>query len=110
MKRCRIKRGLLSFAILSLTDPALASGVRAGNIAPVMIAPLFSAGALALIVGALVSKDREGGAGCAGGAILVLTIVLSRLLAGFGYIAAVIPQIIVGIAVLVAWRKEASRS
>jgi hypothetical protein len=74
-----------------------------------MIAPLFAAGALALIFGALVSKDREGGAGwLAEGA--VLTIVLSRLLAGFGYIAAVIPQIIVGVAVLVAWRKEASRS
>ena len=105
MRRC-----LLSFAILSLADPALASGVRAGDIAPVMIAPLFSAGALALLVGALISKDREAGAGwLAGGAVLVLTTVLSRLLAGFGYIAAVIPQITVGIALLVAWHKKASR-
>jgi len=48
-------------------------------------------------------------AGVEGGAVLVLTTVLSRLLAGFGYIAAVIPQITVGIALLVAWRKKASR-
>jgi hypothetical protein len=106
-----MRRYLLSFAALSLADPALASGLRAGNIAPVMIAPLFSGGALALLVGALASKDREPRAGwLAGGAVLVVTVALSRLLAGFGYIAAVIPQIIVGIAALTAWRKEVSGS
>jgi len=30
-----MKRSLLSVAILCLADPALASGVRAGNVAPV---------------------------------------------------------------------------
>jgi hypothetical protein len=104
-----MKRGLLSFAILSFTDPALASGVRAGNIAPVMIAPLFLAGTLALLIGGLVSMDKAARAGwLVGGIVLVLTIVLSRLLAGFGFIAALCPQIVLGLVLLIAWRRDKS--
>jgi hypothetical protein len=107
MKRWRMNRTSLSLVLLCLADPALASGVHPGNITPIMIAPVLSAAALALLVGAFVAKDREGAAGwLAGGALLVLMIVLSRLLAGFGYIAAVAPQIICATVLLVSWRKS----
>jgi hypothetical protein len=103
-------RGFLSLAIMSLAEPAFASGVRASNIAPIMIAPVLSAGLLALIVGAFGSNDSKGGAGwLIGAAVFVQTVVLSRLLAGFGYIAAVMPQILVGI-VLLASRKQERQS
>jgi hypothetical protein len=105
-----MKRGLLSLAILSLADPALASGVRAGNVAPVMIAPVFIAGALALVVGVSASKDHHGSpvAWLAAGAVL-LTIIPSRIVAGFGFIAAVSPQLVVIAGLLMLWRRRAER-
>jgi type IV secretory pathway VirB2 component (pilin) len=103
-------RGLSILAILILADPALASGVHLGKITPIMVAPVFSSGVLALLVGAFVSQDHPGAGWLAGGAVLVLTIVLSRLLGPFGYIAAVVPQVITGLALLVAWRRRSMKA
>jgi hypothetical protein len=97
-----MKRGPLTFVILTLADPALASGVRPSDIAPIMIAPVFASGALGLLAGVLLSKDREGAMGwLVGASVLVLTIAMSRLLAGHGFFAALSPQIIVALVLAV---------
>lgn len=78
--------------MLSVADPALASGIRPGDIAPIMIAPVLAACALGLLIGAALAKEREGATGwLVGSGVLVFTIALFRVLAGYGYLAAIIP-------------------
>lgn len=85
---------------------AHASGIRANDIAPLMIVPVFAACALGLLIGAIIAQKNEGAIGwLAGGAVLVFTIALSRLLAEHGFLAAIIPQIVVGIALYAYWRR-----
>jgi len=107
-----MKLSLLILAILSIADPALASGVRPSDIAPIMIAPVFASGALGLFVAILLAKDREGLMGwVVGGAVFVLTIGMSRLLAGYGFFAALAPQVIAALVVAVlTWSKSTNGS
>ena len=101
-----MKRSLLGATLASVRGIAHASGIRANDIAPVIIVPVFAACALGLLIGALIARNNEGAIGwLAGSAVLVFTIALSRLLAEYGYLAAIIPETVVGIALFAWWRK-----